>query len=87
MNACIAAPIRKQASVLFFRIFFFLDEKETKNQDKTKLLRTNPAHPRRFVGPARFGKFGGMQFSPLCGVGCLQLTLTIDEEVVPSVEK
>jgi hypothetical protein len=35
-------------------MFFFLDEKEPKNQDKTKLLPANPWHPRRFVRPARF---------------------------------
>ena len=112
MNARIAAPIRKQASMLFLLVFFFprsagflinyqLDEKETKNQDKTKLLRANPANPPKadkhlafFSGQRALGKFGGMQFSPLCGIGCfpmlwgqVHLTLAIGKEGVRSVEK
>jgi hypothetical protein len=72
--------------LLFFLIFFFprragflinyqLDEKETKNQDKTKLLCANPPHPPKadkllavLSGQRTLGNFGGMQIRSLCGV-------------------
>jgi hypothetical protein len=38
----------------FTFLFFFLDKKEPKNQDKTMLLHAIPSHPRRFIGPTRF---------------------------------
>ena len=58
-----AALLPSCSALLFIFSFFFLDEKEPKNQDKTKLLPANPAHPRRFVKPARFGSFG-LDFGP-----------------------
>ncbi len=53
-----AALLSLCSALLLGLSFFLLDQKEPKNQDKTKLLPANHAHPRRFVKPARFGSFG-----------------------------
>jgi hypothetical protein len=46
-------PKRIRPSMSVKSLFFFIKEKEPKNQDKTKLLPAFLPHPRRFVRPAR----------------------------------
>ena len=60
-SAGLLMPIPKYGKCMFlsgnfFSFIFFLDKKERKNQEKTKLsARKQPAHARRFFRPARIG--------------------------------
>lgn len=45
-------PKRLQPLLTVISLFFFIKEKEPKNQDKTKLLSAFLPQPRRFVRPA-----------------------------------